>query len=93
MLLELRNFGLVHLRDALKRILYAQFVIFFLAHRVIGEDIERFEVLESADKVAQPVQVIRIVRDAGHNDMANPDFHIFAVKVFCKGEDTVVWLF
>ena len=46
MLLELRNFGLVHLRDALKRILYAQFVIFFLAHRVIGEDIERFEVLE-----------------------------------------------
>ncbi len=25
--------------------------------------------------------------------MTYPDFHIFAVKVFCKGEDTVVWLF
>ena len=52
MLFQLGNFALVHLGNTLEAVFHAELVVLLLAHGVVGEDIERLEVLKSADKIA-----------------------------------------
>ena len=48
--------------------------VFIFAHLVEGEDFDLFDIAEATDKFGQALDVLRVIRQAGHEDKADPGF-------------------
>ena len=59
---------------------------------MIGKGVQGFEIGKCTDKIAQLVQVLIIVRDAGNDNVTDPHIHMFLVQIFCESKNTVIRL-
>ena len=75
------EFRFVHGRNSFQPVYHPQTVVFLFTHGVVGKQVQRFQVVELADKIAQIKELFFVVGYAGNHHMADPHIHMPFIQV------------